>query len=408
MILSHLHSRTIGLKILEVLNDRLQPSNPCLSRLFYRGIVGLHEEIVQRKVHLSTEQVYDIFTALKDHHEEWINDAYQHETGEKTIKVSHSSVSLTIFANGEVLIDGGNKLGEGGQKTVYTTLKLMPAGGVTRGEMATVVIARPRGLKTGFSPDTDEIKTIRTMEYLMSKLEKEGKPVENVVRTQIYPIGKTASGRFGGFVLLQDQQDSDLEGYWRKHPIRNEKERGKQLKQIAKGIRTIHEFGFVHSDLKPANVFVRNGVPSVADFGMAFDPAIDAGFGGTPGFWAPEFNSDVSYSTQLSDLKDESERREYAQKLDVFSWGVTALQSYPKLRAYYPLVNECGKFELKGCDNLNEIYETNVKQVIDWVCDNYEKRYCLAQVAYDAINPDVKSRPSMNEILTRMENLFKD
>jgi len=41
------------------------------------------------------------------------------------------------------------------------------------------------------------------------------------------------------------------------------------LKQIADGIAYIHSKGYIHRDIKPHNILMKNGIPKIADFGLA-------------------------------------------------------------------------------------------------------------------------------------------
>lgn len=70
---------------------------------------------------------------------------------------------------------------------------------------------------------------------------------------------------------------------------------------MARAIHFAHEHSVIHRDLKPANVLMTgDGVPKIADFGLAKSLSSDSGFGvsgtltrsgdvlGTPRYMAPE------------------------------------------------------------------------------------------------------------------------
>ena len=69
----------------------------------------------------------------------------------------------------------------------------------------------------------------------------------------------------------------DLEGLIKKCGTVNEAEAAKILKhvmngfkeQIRKGLNFFYILGIIHRDFKPANVFIRNGIPKIADYGFS-------------------------------------------------------------------------------------------------------------------------------------------
>jgi serine/threonine-protein kinase len=95
------------------------------------------------------------------------------------------------------------------------------------------------------------------------------------------------------------------------------------LAPIAAGLAALHEHGIVHRDLKPGNILLADGVPQIADFGLASVP-VDRGSDtldssaahadtatpltragdlmGTPAYMAPEFAAGANAASPASDV----------------------------------------------------------------------------------------------------------
>lgn len=58
--------------------------------------------------------------------------------------------------------------------------------------------------------------------------------------------------------------------------------------QVGRGLIHMHEAGYVHRDLKPPNILIKDGVAKLADFGTVARPGADVEPAGTAGFIAPE------------------------------------------------------------------------------------------------------------------------
>ncbi|KAI9010102.1 kinase-like domain-containing protein, partial [Hyaloraphidium curvatum] len=74
----------------------------------------------------------------------------------------------------------------------------------------------------------------------------------------------------------------------------------KYLLDVAKGMSYLHSLDIIHSDLKPGNILVDEGIAKIVDFGLSKlrDPfrssEDDTTWGGTPGYMGPEFADPTS------------------------------------------------------------------------------------------------------------------
>ncbi|KAI2469462.1 hypothetical protein F4781DRAFT_216823 [Annulohypoxylon bovei var. microspora] len=86
----------------------------------------------------------------------------------------------------------------------------------------------------------------------------------------------------------------------------------KILLEVGKGLRNIHEAGYIHLDLKPANIFINfEGTLKIGDFGLTTALPMDKG---------PDIEGDREY------MAPEALRSEVGQAADVFSLGLIMLE----------------------------------------------------------------------------------
>ena len=63
------------------------------------------------------------------------------------------------------------------------------------------------------------------------------------------------------------------------------------LVQIVQGMKELRKYGFIHRDLKPDNILIKNGVVKICDFGLAVQCRDDSRllrYCGTPFYMAPQ------------------------------------------------------------------------------------------------------------------------
>ena len=216
------------------------------------------------------------------------------------------------------------------------------------------------------------------------------------------------------YVLILEHAPMSLKICYKctKHPMQ-ERVAKTILSQILKGIRAIHNLGFVHKDIKPENILIfanrseRKLIAKVADFGFATRVAPDASITslsidqlprekylefekhvrdrcGTPGFWPPEL------VTQLCALK-------YAFKMDVFSAGVTL---YRMLCNEMPFgIFETWKYNIDHRDGQKKLCKVKPNwKVISWI--QSDNKYTpvlsarkLSDVVKDLLRSMLRIRP---------------
>ena len=100
-------------------------------------------------------------------------------------------------------------------------------------------------------------------------------------------------GNVGGipFIVMGYAGDETLKTILNGNPI-SDLRSGKLFRQIAQGVRALHEHSIVHFDLKPANIFIRGDVARVGDYGLSKLMSESRGTlsmgRGTPYYMAPE------------------------------------------------------------------------------------------------------------------------
>jgi serine/threonine protein kinase len=93
--------------------------------------------------------------------------------------------------------------------------------------------------------------------------------------------------------------------------------------QVLAALRTVHERGLVHVDLKPENIMLRQGKPVVVDFGSARCAGAEQPPGhliGSPGYAAPELEAGAPI----------------AAAMDLFGLGVTLYEAFTGRPAFDP------------------------------------------------------------------------
>lgn len=169
-----------------------------------------------------------------------------------------------------------------------------------------------------------------------------------------------------------------------------------------KGFATVHEKGYVHFDIKPANILCsKEGRAGVSDFGTAckmeeiktrFKPI------GTPTYVAPEVSDLIGHP---------GNKEKITEKADVWSVGITlwellsgeSSQDHPSVA--HMKVNsflEIGKLARPGSD-ARKNYEENYPEPLE--------QNSIAHLIWQCTRPDPQDRPPMKEILQMYKGWLK-
>lgn len=105
------------------------------------------------------------------------------------------------------------------------------------------------------------------------------------------------------------------------------------IKQVSQALSYVHSLGFVHQDIKPANILMKsNGNILLADFGIGHSFMSASTVVGTPAYQAPEaINNeldDIEYSKEEESLDESSKEDEECPQLkeEIWALGVTLYQ----------------------------------------------------------------------------------
>jgi len=230
-----------------------------------------------------------------------------------------------------------------------------------------VVFKIPRGFEALF-----ELRSIPTVERkAMERITSEAEVVRNLVHTNILKL----LGFSNSVPLLAYEYANNGSLAW-------QLDKGWMPSlsdilligiQVGDALRYIHSRGLVHSDIKPANVLIKDGVTKVGDFSLLVkllsSTSRTPGFGYTAGFRAPE--------QVYSDLMMKARSLGYENRIDVYQLGNLLL---------YLLTGET----IDGEDALDEkIVESRLSLV-----ENKEIREVLKSIMV----PDPVKRPSSEEV----------
>jgi serine/threonine-protein kinase len=132
----------------------------------------------------------------------------------------------------------------------------------------------------------------------LNRFQREAEAAARLSHPNIVSIYEVGSHKGLPYFSLEFIQGCDLSDLMKQQTM-SAMDAAKMLVQVARAVHYSHQMGILHRDLKPQNILLtENGVPKVADFGLAkrLDDDIDQDaertregvIVGTPGYMAPE------------------------------------------------------------------------------------------------------------------------
>ncbi|XP_030054929.1 dual specificity protein kinase TTK [Microcaecilia unicolor] len=195
---------------------------------------------------------------------------------------------------------------------VYTILRKIGAGGSSK--VFQVMDDKKRLYAVKYVDlDGADPQTTTSYQNEISYLRKLQKHSDKIIRLYDHEITEDH------IYMVMECGNIDLNSWLRKKKTVSPWERKSYWKNMLEAVNTIHEYGIVHSDLKPANFLIVDGMLKLIDFGIAnqMQPDVtsivkDSPFG-TLNFMAPEAIKVIS--------SHEESRSKISCKSDVWSLG---------------------------------------------------------------------------------------
>ncbi|VAW73599.1 hypothetical protein MNBD_GAMMA12-2525 [hydrothermal vent metagenome] len=117
-------------------------------------------------------------------------------------------------------------------------------------------------------PRTDS--DTESFEYGMKQFIEEGRTLAKFKHTNIVRVIRYFKTNGTAYLVMEYEQGQTLKEYLQTHPQPDEATLLGLMTSILKGLKAIHDQGFLHRDIKPSNIYLRDeGEPLLIDFGSA-------------------------------------------------------------------------------------------------------------------------------------------
>ncbi|XP_061479184.1 dual specificity protein kinase TTK isoform X2 [Rhineura floridana] len=197
----------------------------------------------------------------------------------------------------------------------YSVLKQIGSGGSSKVFQVLDEKKQLYAIKYVSLEEADE-QTLESYKNEIAHLIKLQQHSDKIIRLYDYEIGKKS------IYMVMECGNIDLNSWLKKKKTVNPWERKSYWKNMLEAVHTIHQHGIVHSDLKPANFLLVDGMLKLIDFGIAnqMQPDVTSILKdsqvGTVNYMAPEVIKDMSTCGENG-----KPRSKISPKNDVWSLG---------------------------------------------------------------------------------------
>ncbi|XP_006898492.1 PREDICTED: dual specificity protein kinase TTK-like isoform X1 [Elephantulus edwardii] len=220
---------------------------------------------------------------------------------------------------------------------IYSILKQIGSGGSSKvfqvlNEKKQILAIKYVNLEEA---DNQTVESYRNEIAYLNKLQQHS---DKIIRLYDYEI----TDRY--IYMVMECGNIDLNSWLKKKKSVNPWERKSYWKNMLEAVHTIHQHGIVHSDLKPANFLIVDGMLKLIDFGIANQMQPDTtsivkdSQVGTVNYMPPEAIKDMSSSRENGKLKSK-----ISPKSDVWSLGcILYYMTYGKT-PFQHIINQISK-----------------------------------------------------------------